>query len=112
MTDERAMTTKKARESGLLTAYDYMPPIGQWKGKLIAKCWGNGLNIICFFEDVTTGNKYQLSAWRHEENTYYPKDDGIDFSQREMEGQIFLIETQLSSKGRPVWLAATLSDAD
>lgn len=109
---KRAMTIKKARELGLLTEFDYIPPIGQWTGKLLAKCWGIGLNIICFFEDVATGKKYQLSAFRHEENYYCPKDDRIDFSQREMEGQIYLIETRLSSKGKPVWQSATLIEDD
>lgn len=97
---------------GLLTEFDYMPPIGTWTGKLIAKCWGNGLNIICFFEDVTTGKKYQLSAFRHEENVYRTKDDGIDFAEKGIEGQIYLIETKLSSKGKPVWLSASLIDAE
>jgi len=106
MEDKRAMTPKRARELGYLTEYAYMPPIGQWTGKLIAKCWGNGVNIICFFEHVDTGNKYQLSAWRHKENIYRPKDDGINFSQKGMEKQIFLIETQLNSKGKPVWISA------
>jgi hypothetical protein len=110
MEEKRAMTPKRGRELGLLTEYAYMPPIGQWEGKLIAKCWGNGMNIICFFEDVSTGEKYQLSAWRHQENVYRPKDDGIDFSQTGMEGQIFLIETKVSSKGKPVWLSAIQVD--
>lgn len=110
MADERAMTPKRARELGLLTEFDYMPPIGSLTAKLLAKCWGNGMNIICFFEDVATKKKFQLSAWRHEENIYRPKDNGIDFSQKGMEGQIFIIETGLSSKGKPVWLSASLID--
>lgn len=110
MADERAMTPKKARELGLLAEFDYMPPMGSWTGKLIAKCWGDVKSIICFFEDVTTGKKCRLSAWRHEENIYRPKDNGIDFSQKGMEGKVFLIETKLSSKGKPVWLSASLID--
>lgn len=110
MEEKRAMTPKRARELGLLTEFDYMPPMGPWTGKLIAKCWGNGLNIICFFTDVATDKKYHLSAFRHEENIYCPKDDGIDFSQRGMEGQTYLLETGLSSKGKPVWLSAALLD--
>lgn len=112
MEDKRAMTTKKARELGLLTEFNYIPPIGIWTGKLFAKCWGNGLNIICFFVDVATGKKYQLSAFRHRENIYRPKDEGIDFSQRGMEGQAYLIETRLSSNGKPVWYSASLIDGN
>ena len=106
MNDKRAITPKLARELGLLTEFEYMPPIGQWTGKLIAKCWGKGMNIICFFEDVATGKKYQLSAWRHEENVYRPKDNGIDFSEAGINGRTYLIETRLSSKGKPIWYSA------
>lgn len=112
MEDKRAMTIKKARELGLLVEFDYMPPMGQWTGKLIAKCWGMSYNLICFFEDVHTGEKCQLSAYRHEGILYCPKDDGIDFSQKGIKGQTYLIGTRLSSKGKPVWLSASLIDAN
>ncbi|MHB1280031.1 MAG: hypothetical protein ACYCYL_02180 [Acidithiobacillus sp.] len=108
MNGKRAMTMKQAKESGLLSESDYIPPMGEWTGKLVAKCWGNSRNLICFFEDVATGKQYKLSAFSNEGTRYCPKDDGIDFSESGIEGLNYLIETALSSKGNPAWLAATL----
>jgi hypothetical protein len=108
MNEKRAMTMKQARESGLLSESAYLPPMGEWTGKLLAKCWGNSHNLICFFEDVATGNKYKLSVFSNEGTVYRPKDDGIDFSAPGLEGQIYLIETRLSAKNNPAWLAASL----
>ncbi|MHB1247844.1 MAG: hypothetical protein ACYCZL_00280 [Polaromonas sp.] len=108
MNEKRAMTMKQARESGLLSESAYLPPMGEWTGKLLAKCWGNSRNLICFFEDVATGNKYKLSVFSNEGTRYRPKDDGIDFSEPGIEGQDYVIETALSSKGNPAWLTATL----
>lgn len=110
MGQNRAMTMKQARESGLLSESDFTPPMGQWTGKLLGKCWGQSVILICFFEDVTSGNKYKLSAFRNDGEHYCPRDNLIDFSEPEIEGQEYFIETGLSSTGKPAWLAASLID--
>lgn len=110
MEKKRAMTMNQARESGFLSESDYMPPIGEWTGKLLGKCWGKSHNLICFFEDIETGKKHRLSAYKTDGENYGPKGIEIDFSQPGIEGQEYYIETELSLRGKPAWIDAFLLD--
>lgn len=110
MEEKRALTMSHAKDYGLMAKADFSPPIGQWTGRLLNKCWGKSVNLICFFEDVATGEEYRLSAFRNAEKRYCPKDNVIDFSQPGIEGKNYLVTTGLNSKGNPAWLTASLVD--
>jgi hypothetical protein len=111
---KRAMTMKQATESGWLSACSPNPPIGDWTGRLLAKCWDNkSMRLICFFEDEVANKKYQLTVYRSRDGRRYcPKDAGIDFSEIGIEGQEYFIEIELNSKGNPTWTHASLIDVN
>ncbi len=114
MEAKKAMTMAQAIESGLFSACDPNPPEGDWTGRLLAKCWGKSMNLICFFEDEVANKKYKLTAYRSrdDERRYCPKDAGIDFSEKGIEGQEYFIETELNSKGNLTWIHASIIDVN
>jgi len=101
----RALSFGVVKDEGLFDEYASRPPVGEWKGKLIVKAWGKSVNVICFFEDIDSGEKYWLSAFRTQ-GGYTPQDKKIDFSEAGIDGRVYLLETGLNSKGRPAWLRA------
>lgn len=110
---KRAMTKSQAIESGWFSECDSKPPVGEWLGRLLAKCWGNSMELVCFFEDEVANKKYKLSVYRNSDGKRYcPKDAGIDFSEKGIEGQEYFIEIGLNSKGNPTWTHASLIDVN
>lgn len=108
---KRAMTLKQATEAGWLSACSFNPPVGDWTGRLLGKCWGKQSNLICFFENIETGIKYQLFAYKND-GYYGPKNTGVDFSEKGIEGQEYFLEIELNSKGNPKWIDASLIDVN
>lgn len=111
---KRAMTLRQATESGWLSACSPNPPVGEWTGRLLAKCWGKSMNLICFFEDEVAQKKYQLIVYRNREDgkRYCPQDGKIDFAEKGIEGKEYFIEIGLNSKGNPKWTHASLIDVN
>lgn len=87
-------------------------PTGTWVARLDFKAWSNMTAagcLGCYFTSLADGRRYQLSAFRPKRSTsrrYSPTDDGIDFSQPGLDGQIFLLEVGRSANGRTKWLSA------
>ena len=100
----RAMGLNEARDAGFNTAT--LPPNGEWTGKLVAKAWGKAVNLLCFFENLESGEIHRCIAFRTDDTRYTPRDKGIDFSEEGIEGQTFLLNTGLNGKGKPAWHSA------
>ena len=79
-------------------------PDGSWRGRLDQKAWGDRGNLMLFFSDETTGEKYWFSVfWT---NRYHPKDGGHDFKNDAESGDVFELETEKTKSGSPKLLSA------
>lgn len=91
-------------------------PTGTWVARLDFKIWSNKTAagcLGCYFTSLADGRRYQLSAFRPYRSTsrrYSPTDDGIDFSQPGLDGQIFLLEVGKSANGKVKWLSAEFDE--
>ena len=104
----RAMSLNDARDAGFAKALP--APDGQWVGQLVAKAWGQSVNLVCFFKHMETGEIHRCVAFRNSEKQYTPKDGVVDFSEEGIEGRVYLLKTGLNSKGNPAWHSASLHD--
>lgn len=112
--DGRALTTAERYDlADELDPYEFIPPAGEWVGRLNAKSWGKSMSVICYFEDVSTGALYRLTAFRSRNNRaiYTPRDENIDFSEAGIEGRIYNLTSGLNSKEMPCWYSASLADS-
>lgn len=91
-------------------------PIGTWQARLDFKVWSNKTSsgcLGCYFTSLVDGQQYLLSAFRPYRSTsrrYSPTDDSIDFSERGLDGQIFLLEIAKGKNGKIKWLSAKLNE--
>jgi hypothetical protein len=112
--DGRALTTAERYDyAEELDPYEFIPPTGEWIGRLNAKSWGKSMSVICYFEDVVTGDLYRLTAFRSRNDPaiYTPRDGNVDFSEAGIEGRIYNLTSGLNSKEKPCWDSATLVDS-
>jgi hypothetical protein len=100
------MSFQQSREEGLTTALP--APMGQWRGKLIARAWGRHMNLLCYFEHMETGEIHRCVAYRRPDRSYTASDKDIDFAENDIEGSVYLLDTGLNGKGNPLWRSATL----
>ncbi|MCL1618479.1 hypothetical protein [Ralstonia pseudosolanacearum] len=110
----RAWTYNAAVDAGLdprAYAWEGIPE-GTWPARLDFKTWSNTTaagHLVCYFTALSDGQHYRLSAFRPGGDSRYrytPKDGGIDFSQRDLDGQTFLLTVGRNTKGGATWLAA------
>ncbi|CAI1053153.1 hypothetical protein [Serratia entomophila] len=90
-------------------------PVGDWAARLDFKIWSNTTSsghLVCYFTSLDDGQRYRLSAFRPKNGSrrYTPKDGGIDFSVRELDGREFLLNVGTTRKGTPAWLGAEFFD--
>lgn len=105
----RAMGVGASRDEGLAFDYKFELPEGPWRARLVAKSWGKSVNLMCYFEDVETLEKYKISAFRSRKASgYRANDEGIDFSQAGIEGCVYDLVTGKNKRGNPAWLSAKL----
>lgn len=110
----RAWSYKGAVQKGLdVESYNWRDvPQGTWKARLDFKTWSNNtvaLHLKCYFTSSVDGRRYQLSAYPSKQlvgRCYAPRDEGIDFSQRDLDGHIFLVTIGRTAAGKVSWLAA------
>ncbi len=100
----RSMGLNEARDAGFNGATT--PPNGEWTGELVGKAWGKAINLLCFFENLETGEIHRCVAFRSDDKRYTPRDKGIDFSEDGIEGEVFVLQTGVNSKGNPAWHSA------
>ncbi len=110
----RALTYNAAVDAGL-NPRDYgwkEVPEGTWAARLDFKTWSNATaigHLVCYFTALSDGKRYRLSAFRPGGSSRYrytPKDGGIDFSQRDLDGRTFLLTVGRTRQGGATWLAA------
>ncbi|MBT0725038.1 hypothetical protein HH682_11545 [Rosenbergiella sp. S61] len=114
---KRGLTYNMALQEGLEPeSYDWKNiPEGVWRARLEFKIWSNKSragHLVCYMTYLEESRRYRLSAFRQGNGTtrYTPKDGGIDFSEKGLEGHIFLVTTVSTSKGGSAWMAAEYDD--
>ena len=88
-----------------LTEYKYDAPEGEWIGRLDTRAWGKSLNLLLYFTDINTGEKYRLSVFSR--NSYKPYNSELSF-RKEPLGKSYKINTSKSRNGLPKFLMAEL----
>ncbi len=69
-----------------------------WRVRLDFKIWSSKSmagHLVCYVKSLDSSKRYRLSAFRQGNGTtlYTPKDGGVDFSEKGLEGHIFLVTT-------------------
>ena len=92
-------------------AYAFGAPEGEWTGRLDYLRWGKKANhvpnLLCYFTDVQTGQRYFFSAFKSA--GYGPADKSLCFRE-EAVGTCYRLRTGRNRKGNPVWYAAERLD--
>jgi hypothetical protein len=84
-------------------------PMGRYEARLDFKIWAKrAYTISCYFTEVATGRKFQLSVYRRKEDKVYGlKGNDLDFRDCPSEA-VYLITASLNDKGRAVFEDAVL----
>lgn len=114
----RGWSYKGALEAGLkLKSYSWEDvPTGTSLARLDFKVWSDKTSagsLGCYFTSLADGRRYLLSAFRPYRSTariYTPIDGSIDFSARELDGQIFWLEIGKGANGKTKWISAKLNE--
>jgi hypothetical protein len=96
--------TEDYRDIANRDEYELDCPEGNWTARLDAKAWGKSANLILYFSDVETGRKYWLSVFF--ETGYRARENGYDFRNDAMPGDVFELTTKKTKSGKPSLLAA------
>ncbi len=83
--------------------YSFAAPEGEWTAQLDYLRWGKSSNLLCYFTDLDTGEKYFFSAFN--DAGYGPRDQSINF-RYEMPGTQYRVKTGHNARGKPYWLSA------
>jgi hypothetical protein len=106
------LTWKAALDSGCeprlypYTADDV--PMGQYEAVLDFKIWAvRAYTLNCYFTEVATGKKFQLSVYRRDDEIYGLSDGEIDFKESPV-SKVYLITVSLNAKSKAVFRQAEL----
>jgi hypothetical protein len=80
-------------------AWTFGCPEGTWTGRLDQKAWGNATNLMVYFTDTATGEKYWFSVWHR--NSYTARDGGLSFKTDAELGDLFELTTSTTKQGNP-----------
>ena len=94
-------------EQEALQGYAFDAPEGVWRGRLDHHAWGKSANLLCYFTDVDSGNRYRLSVFSR--GGYKPYGEGPAFDEEET-GSIYEITTAMSRNGFPKFMSAVRLD--
>ncbi len=74
-------------------------PDGTWTGRLDQKAWGHSQNLMLYFSNTETGEKFWFSVFSR--NRYRPRDDSHDFQNDAEPGDLFTLTTKKTKSGNP-----------
>jgi hypothetical protein len=85
-------------------------PLGRFDAKLDFKIWAKWtVGISCYFTDLVTGVKFQLTVFRNEKTkSYILKGSGVDFSTCDINCD-YTIEVSVNASDRVIFIAAHLA---
>ena len=66
---------------------------------LNAKSWGRASNLLCYFEEITTGKLFTLSVFKNKKG-YGDKADMVDFSEVGNVGNNYLLNITKSPRAK------------
>jgi protein associated with RNAse G/E len=76
---------------------------------LEGKSWGKKNNLWCYFTDLESGREFQVSMFRHRKTGIYTsRESSIDFAEKGIEGNQYVLDIKTSEKGFSNALSATL----
>lgn len=100
----------ETRDNPLLFAYQFEVPFGTWRARLDHKAWGKSKNLILYFTELETGEKYGLSVfWR---DGYRTRDRKINFRDDAEPGDVFEVTIEPTKTGKYAFLATRKIDRD
>jgi hypothetical protein len=74
-------------------------PEGTWTARLDQMAWGKSQNLILYFTDEATSERYWFSVFHR--NGYKPRDNGHDFKRDAQPGDLFELTTKKTKGGNP-----------
>jgi hypothetical protein len=86
--------------------YTFDCPVGVWRACLDAKAWGRQQNLIMYFSQSDTGNKYCICVFKP--SYYKPEDGRFAFRVQGQPGEFFELETAQTRTGRTKLLSARI----
>jgi hypothetical protein len=114
--NRRGWSYHGAVEAGLEPRlYDWKNiPDGIWKASLDYRYWadngGPGALVCCF--STPEGMRYRISAFRQKDGRYTPKDNGVDFGEKGIDGRHYMLNIGKTRNGKLAWLGASLASAE
>lgn len=99
---------------------------GEFIARLDFRMWGKSVNLRCFFTNMETGEKFNLSAYRSHSgkehivqrpdgkthHAYTPEDGVFDFAEGDLGGQRFRLVSRQGARGKILWSSAKLLPVD
>jgi hypothetical protein len=83
--------------------YQYDCPDGTWTGRLDERAWGKSANLILYFSDIESRQKYWLSVFW---DNGYRTNNGQDFRHDAEPGDLFELTTGRTKTGKPKLISA------
>lgn len=87
----------------LLGEYSFEVPVGTWKGRLDDRMWGRSCNLLLFFSEASTGEKYALSVFSNRD--YSPNKGVVNFREQGV-GKFYNLTTDLTKTNRTAFVKA------
>jgi hypothetical protein len=85
--------------------YKFGCPEGTWHGRLDHRCWGKSANLLLYFTNMDTQEKYWFSVYFNTD--YTPRKGGPSFKTSVQEGDVFTLTTSVTAGGNPCLIAAS-----
>lgn len=84
--------------------------VGELNATLDYKIWGkDSIAVVCYFTDVESGTKFQMSVFRAKDESYMLKGSDIDFTSCPT-GEEYQLVIEKNSKGNPFLKECRLID--
>lgn len=107
MNADGILTTQAEQMAFDASKYKYIESPGAYVGKLVARAWGKGYFLRCYFDNPDFGNFIAIAYWkkRKEGNHYGARDTEIDFAKVASE-TTWKLTYKISSQGNLFWAFA------
>jgi len=84
--------------------YAFGCPEGTWHARLDGRRWGKSANLMLYFTDTSTNEKYWFSVFSHA--GYKARQGGPSFKTDVQEGDVLVLTTRQTAGGGPYLVAA------